>query len=79
MRKKVFTKASATPITEQVLYHQLLLLGRIGRSDPGDPLRRDVLFGDAIRPQVGRYVRRVGRYLCLSSIIFRKRNASAQC
>jgi hypothetical protein len=37
---EVLKRASLVPFTSQLLYHQLLLLGRIGRSPPDNPLRK---------------------------------------
>ena len=59
--KVVFQRAGVQPFTEQLLYRQLLLLGKVARSPETNPLREDVFVGDTLRPQVGRCVRRVGR------------------
>ena len=58
---KVFEAAGTTPFSEQLRAQQLLLLGRVGRSPEGGPLRRDTFWKGTARPMVGHYVRRVGR------------------
>ena len=58
---RVFALAAATPITEQMLRHQLTLLSRVGRSPANDPLRRNCLAKGSANPMIGAYVRRVGR------------------
>ena len=57
----VYDKAGMPPMSVQVLRRQLLLLGRTARAPAGDPLRVDVFVESSLRPQVGRYVRRLGR------------------
>ena len=59
--KTVLQRAELLPFSDQVLRRQLLLLGKVAFSPAGSPLRRDVFVGDSLRPQIGRYVRRVGR------------------
>ena len=48
-------------MSEQVLLRQLLLMGKVVKSDAGSAIRRDVFVGSTLQTQVGRYVRRVGR------------------
>jgi hypothetical protein len=59
--KTVLQRAEVLPFSDQVLKRQLLLLGKVAFSPAGSPLRKDVFVGDSLRPQIGRYVRRVGR------------------
>ena len=47
--------------SEQLLKAQLVLLGKAARRPDGDPLRVDTFAAGAVIPQVGRYVRRIGR------------------
>ena len=58
---KVFEEAGRLPLSEQLLRHQLMLLGRVGRSPSGSPLRRDTFVGGTALPMIGSHVRRVGR------------------
>ena len=58
---EVFSRAGTKPLTTQLLRHQIRLLGRVGRSPKDSPMRRHTLIGDTAQPQIGRYVRRVGR------------------
>ena len=44
-----------------MLYYQLLLLGKIGRSPTDDPMRRNVFLADSATPVIGNSIRRVGR------------------
>ena len=57
----VFDRAGVKPISEQIWLRQIRLLGRVGRAPAGSALRRDTLAGDTAQPQIGRFVRRVGR------------------
>jgi hypothetical protein len=59
--KSVFDMAEVRPLTAQVRKQQICLLGRVGRSAAGSPLRRDTFVDNTLQPQVGRCVRRVGR------------------
>ena len=59
--KQVFDKAGVLPLSDQVLMRQLILLGKAGRSPPDSLVRRCVFCDDSLTPQVGRFVRRVGR------------------
>ena len=58
---RVFAKAGVKPFSEQLLGRQLLLLGKVARSPDGGPCRRDTFTSGTMQPQIGRYVRRVGR------------------
>ena len=49
------------PLTEQILFRQLVLLGKVARSPADSLLRRCVFIDDTLIPEVGRFVRRVGR------------------
>ena len=57
----VFAKAGVQPFSKQLLDRQLVLLGRVAHSPAGSPLRESTFVDDTLLPQVGRYVRRVGR------------------
>jgi hypothetical protein len=59
--KTVFERAGVLPITEQLLHRQLVLLGKAARSPADSLLRSCVFIDDGLCPQVGRFVRRVGR------------------
>ena len=59
--KLVLERARAQPFTEQLLLRQFALLGKVSRSLPGGPLRRDTVVDHTIRPKIGRFVRVVGR------------------
>ena len=57
----VLSKAGVAPFSKLILRRQLLLLGRVACSPVGSPLRESTFIGSSLSPQVGRYVRRVGR------------------
>jgi len=59
--KIVLERAGVLPLTEQILKRQLVILGKVARSPADSLLRRCVFRDDSLIPQVGRYVRRVGR------------------
>ena len=59
--KSVFRQAGVAAMSQQVLMRQLLLMGKVVGSTAGSAIRRDVFVGNTLQPQVGRYVRRVGR------------------
>ena len=59
--KSVFEKACVQPLTEQISFRQLVLLGKVARSPADSLLRRCVFIDDTLIPEVGRFVRRVGR------------------
>ena len=59
--RSVFDRANVQPLSEQILFRQLVLLGKIARAPPDSLLRRCVFIDDSLLPQVGRFVRRVGR------------------
>ena len=58
---KVFERAGVAPLSHQLLRQQLCLLRRVAQSPAGGPMRRDTLVNDSLRPQIGVYIRRVGR------------------
>jgi len=58
---KVFAQAGVRPLSHQLLQKQLRLLGKVAFSPAGSPLRRDTFVDDSLRPQIGRYIRRIGR------------------
>ena len=57
----MFRQAGVLAMSEQVLLRQMLLMGKVVNSTAGSAIRRDVFVGSTLQPQVGRYVRRVGR------------------
>jgi len=57
----VYEKAGMRPFSEQVLKHQLHLLRKVSVQGAGHPLRVDTFEGSTLNPQIGRYVRRIGR------------------
>ena len=59
--KSVFAKAGVVSMSEQVRLRQLVLMGKVARSSGDSALRRDVFVGSTLNPQVGRYIRRIGR------------------
>ena len=57
----LFERAGVKPLTDQIALRQIMLLGRVGRAPADGALRRNTFAGDSASPQIGRYVRRVGR------------------
>ena len=57
----VLEKAGQAPFTEQLLYRQFVLLGKIARSPLNSPLRRDTFVGASVSPMIGHFIRIVGR------------------
>ena len=57
----MFSQAGVCPLSHQLLQRQLRLLGKVALSPAGSPLRRDTFFEGTLIPQIGRFVRRVGR------------------
>ena len=53
----VFDKAGTGVLSEQSLFKQLVLLGKVARSPLEIPLRIDTFVDNSLRPQIGRYVR----------------------
>ena len=49
------------PFSQQVLNHQLCLLRKVALTEVGHPLRTDIFFDQSLIPQIGRFIRRVGR------------------
>ena len=49
------------PFSQQVLKHQLQLLRKVAVAEVGHPLRVDTFVDATLHPQMGRFVRRVGR------------------
>ena len=59
--KVVYDKAKVKPLSEQLLKHQLHLLRKVAGSAEGGPMRRDTFVDATLQPQIGRFVRRLGR------------------
>ena len=57
----VLKRAGVTPLSQQLSHRQLALLGTVARSPLEGPLRRSTFVNSTTSPQIGRYVRRVGR------------------
>ena len=57
----LLSRAGVIPFPKKLLQNKLLLLGKVARSPEGSTLRNSTFIHDSLRPQVGRYVRRVGR------------------
>lgn len=57
----VLSKAGVAPFSEQILFRQLVLMGKVARSSPNSPLRRDTFVDDGRSPQIGRFIRVIGR------------------
>ena len=58
---EVLSRADAKPLSEQLQYRQLVIMGKVARAASGSPLRQDTFIDDSLIPQVGRYIRKVGR------------------
>ena len=59
--KQILTQAGQQPYTAQLLKHQLLLFGKVGRSTTSDPLRRLTFQPGSLRPASDACARGVGR------------------
>ena len=57
----VLERAGAKPFSQQVLKQQLHLLRKAALTEAGHPMRKDTFADSSLIPQIGRYVRRVGR------------------
>ena len=57
----VFKRAGVNPLSAQILRRQLNLLFRVAAAPAGSPLRQHTFIDDTIFPQIGRFVRKVGR------------------
>ena len=57
----VYEMAGTRPFSQQLLKHQLHLLRKVAAQPAGHPARVDTFEGDSLNPQIGRYVRRIGR------------------
>ena len=57
----VLEKAGMKPFSEQVLLHQLCLLRKVALTTADHPLRKDTFVDQTLTPQIGRFIRRVGR------------------
>ena len=57
----VFARAGVRPFSDQLVGRQLQLLGKVAHSPDESRERRDTFIPGTLQPQIGRYVRRVGR------------------
>jgi hypothetical protein len=57
----VYEKAGMKPFSQQMLGHQMQLLRKVAVQQADHPLRIDTFEGDTLNPQIGRYIRRIGR------------------
>ena len=57
----VLARAGLRPFSQQVLVHQIHLLRKAALAEPGHPLRKDCFYGSTLSPQIGTFIRRVGR------------------
>ena len=58
---EVLRRAGKTQLSEQLFYKQLTLLRKVARDDPHSPLRADTFVNGSLQPQVGVFIRKVGR------------------
>ena len=58
---RVFRRAGATTLSQQLLQCQLIFLGKVARAGPENPVRRDTFIPNTILPQLGSFVGRRGR------------------
>ena len=61
VKQVVLQSAGVAPLSKQMLHQHLLLLGKIVRAPDSSLLRRCVFIEGSLQPQVGQFVRRVGR------------------
>ena len=59
--KIVFDRAGVAPLSWQLFKRQLSLLGRAARSPSGSLMRQCAFRDNSVLPQIGRFIRRVGR------------------
>ena len=57
----VYSKACFKPFSQQLLKHQLGLLRKVALTGPHHPMRKDTFIDSTVIPQIGRFIRRVGR------------------
>jgi len=57
----VLSQAGMKPFSAQVLKQQLLLLGRAALAPDGSPMRCNTFADGTLIPQIGRFIRKVGR------------------
>jgi hypothetical protein len=57
----VLSRACFKPFSRQLLKHQLCLLRKVALTGPEHPMRKDTFIDSTVIPQIGRFVRRVGR------------------
>ena len=57
----VLQRAGLKPFSQQLLKHQLYLLRKVATQEPGHPMRKDTFVDASLLPQIGCYVRRIGR------------------
>ena len=57
----VLARVGAKPFSQQVLKHQLHLLRKAAVTEAGHPLRKDTFSGSTLVPQIGIFIKRVGR------------------
>ena len=57
----VLKTAGMKPFSQQLLKHQLHLLRKVAIQEAGHPMRKDTFADASLIPQIGRYVRRIGR------------------
>ena len=57
----VFAQAGLARFSDQLLKQQLTLFGKVALSPAGSPLRTNTFVDNTLMPQIGRFVRKVGR------------------
>lgn len=58
---EVYQSAGMKPFSVQLLQSQLVLLKRAATSPSSSPMRVHTFVGDSLDPQIGRFIRRIGR------------------
>ena len=57
---EVLRRAAAKPLSQQLQYRQLVIMGKVARASPGSPLRQDTFIDDTLIPQELRSIQKQG-------------------